>query len=120
MFKSAARVKYAGTAFVAAMVLLHAIFFWNARHLIAQRYADFTAFYAAADIVRSGNGHQLYDLTLQAQVERDQLGRSPELPLLPFLRPGYEALLFVPFTFLPYLAGFAAWNVAGLLFLGIW
>jgi hypothetical protein len=102
------------------MVLLHAVFFWHARHLIAQRYADFTAFYAAGLMVREGMGHEIYDLPLQAQVEREQIGRSAEIAALPFLRPAYEALAFLPLSFLPYLGAFTLWNVLSVIFLCLW
>ena len=108
------------TAFLTAMVLLHTVFYWHARHLIATRYADFTAFYAAGVIVRSGMGHQLYDLTLQSTIEHGVVGRSSDIALLPFLRPAYEALAFVPFSYLPYLEAFAAWNGLSLLLLLVW
>jgi hypothetical protein len=120
MLNRAARAKYKITALLAGMVLLHAVFFWHARHLIARRYPDFTAFYAAGLMVRSGMGHQLYDLTLQEQVERETVARPSGLPPLPFLRPAYEALAFAPFTLMSYLQAFTAWNLACLLLLGVW
>lgn len=71
-------------------------------------------------MVRSGMGHQLYDLTLQEQVERETVARPSGLPPLPFLRPAYEALAFAPFTLMSYLQAFTAWNLACLLLLGAW
>jgi Glycosyltransferase family 87 len=107
-------------AYLSAMVLLHAVFFWQARHPIAQRYPDFTAFYAAGLMVRNGIGEQLYDLPAQTEIERGPIGRAAELAPLPFLRPAYEVLLAVPFSFLPYLWAFAAWSVACLALLWTW
>ena len=63
------RVRYTIIAFLAAMALLHGIFFWHARHLIATRYPDFTAFYAAGTIVRTGMGHELYNPAIQIRIE---------------------------------------------------
>lgn len=107
-------------AYLSAMVLLHVVFFWQARHRIVQRYPDFTAFYAAGLMVRSGMGNQLYDLAAQVEIERGAVGRPPEVSPLPFLRPAYEALLAVPLSFLSYSWAFALWNMACLALLWIW
>lgn len=115
-----ARLRNTIGAFLAAMVLLHAVYFWHARHLIAQRYPDFTAFYAAGLIVRSGMGHRLYDPKLQARIEREKIGRETTIAPLPILRPPFEALAFVPFSFLPYLAAFAVWSGFNVVLLLSW
>lgn len=120
MRNRASRVRYTIIAFLAAMALLHAIFFWHARHLIATRYPDFTAFYAAGTIVRTGMGHELYSPTLQTQVERGTIGRASTLPPLPFLRPAWEALAFSPLTYLSYVGAFTLWNTVSIALLWLW
>jgi len=114
------RVRYTIIAFLAAMALLHGIFFWHARHLIATRYPDFTAFYAAGTIVRTGMGHELYNPAIQIRIEREVIGRASTIPPLPFLRPPWEALAFAPLTFLGYVGAFCLWNAVGISFLVLW
>src|SRR5207237_8382114 len=67
-------------------------------------HADFRQLYAAAHIVRAGMAHQLYDYDVQKAFQ-DRLV-SPEAIALPFIRPAYQAVLFVPFTFVPYRAAY--------------
>ena len=67
-------------------------------------HADFRQLYAAAHIVRAGMAHQLYDYDVQKAFQ-DRLV-SPEAIALPFIRPAYQAVLFVPFTFLSYRAAY--------------
>jgi Glycosyltransferase family 87 len=74
-------------------------------------YADFTIFYSAAGIVRSGRGADLYSEQAQWQA---QLASAPGVSIrhgaLPYNHPPFEALLFVPFTFLPYFSAYLAWD----------
>jgi hypothetical protein len=72
---------------------------------------DFRSFYAAGYMVRTAPS-QLYDLAQQKQVQ-DAIVSPAEIPL-PFFHPSYEALIYAPFSFLPYRAAylaFAAFNV---------
>jgi hypothetical protein len=68
------------------------------------RLLDFSEFYAAGQIVRQGLGHELYDLKLQAEY---QLQVAPVHAF--YLRPPFEALLFVPLSFLAYRAAYLTW-----------
>jgi hypothetical protein len=65
---------------------------------VARSY-DFRAFYAAGYLSRTSISH-LYDLGLQKAVQ-DRLV-SPILGVKPFYHPSFEALLFIPFSLLPY------------------
>jgi len=65
---------------------------------------DFSEFYAAGQMVRHGAGNSLYDLRVQAEF---QLQVAPVHAF--YLRPPFEALLFVPFTYLSYRAAYTAW-----------
>jgi hypothetical protein len=62
--------------------------------------ADFRQLYTAGYMVRTGHAHELYnyDVQLHFQNELVSAGRIP----LPFNRPAFYALLFVPFSFFPY------------------
>jgi glycosyl transferase family 87 len=65
---------------------------------VARQY-DFRAFYAAGHLCRTSLSH-LYDLGFQKAVE-DQFV-APSFGIKPFYHPSFEALLFVPFSLLPY------------------
>ena len=82
----------------------YALFTFPANKHDTSRLLDFSEFYAAGQIVRHGLGSSLYDLIVQAEF---QLQVAPVHAF--YLRPPFEALLFVPFTYLSYRAAYAAW-----------
>jgi hypothetical protein len=97
--------------FVAGMVCLHLFFFFNQRERIKRGYPDFTVFYTAATILREGLGHQLYDEHVQYEVQKKSVGEIAErYGPLPYIHPPFEALIFLPLTWLPYPQAFAAWD----------
>ncbi len=101
------------------MLGAHLFFFWSVRDRIVRGDPDFTVFYTAGNILRQGRGPDLYNARTQWDIQRQfvdnsDIRRGP----LPFIHPSFEAVLFVPFTFLPYPAAFAAWSVVNLAFLG--
>jgi hypothetical protein len=70
------------------------------------RDGDFRALYRAASMVRKGNARELYDRnTNQAS---QNVVASPENAEPRLDRPAYEALLFVPFTFVEYRTAYFA------------
>lgn len=73
------------------------------------RLLDFSEFYSAGQIVRQGLGRELYDLKLQAEF---QLQVAPVHAF--YLRPPFEALLFVPFTYLAYREAYLVWLLLSL------
>jgi Glycosyltransferase family 87 len=81
---------------------------------------DFHALYRAAETVRRGNAHELSDRDAdQASQKGPASPANAEVRLNP---PAYEALLFVPFTFLEYRTAYLAFlgvNLA-LISLVIW
>jgi hypothetical protein len=77
-----------------------------------ERVLDFSEFYAAGRMVRDGLGHRLYDLRLQAQYQ----WRDAAIHAF-YLRPPFEALLFVPFSYLSYRAAYSVWVLVSLLLL---
>jgi len=83
--------------------------------LLRYGYQDFTIFYCAGRMVRSGQSHSLYDLSAQY---RAQLEFAPNVSIrqaaLPYNHPPFEALLFVPFTLLGYWPAYVIWSVFSL------
>jgi hypothetical protein len=94
------------------MLSLHLLFFVELRERIWHGYPDFTVFYTAATMLRGGLGPQLYDERTQYRVQEEFIGsiesrRGP----LPYIHPPFEAVIFVPLTFLPYREAFVAWGL---------
>jgi hypothetical protein len=101
------------------MVAIHAAFLWSARGRSQKGDPDFTAFYTAGKILREGRGAELYRAATQNAVQWEfatdtDIRQGP----LPYICPPFEALVFVPLTFLPYPEAFVLWNLLnlGLLF----
>jgi Glycosyltransferase family 87 len=69
-------------------------------------YSDFRQLYVAGYILRTGQRHQLYDYSLQTKLQNTLV--SSDERALPFIRPAYQALLFVPFSYLKYRAAYLA------------
>jgi len=97
------------------MIATHIFFLWRVRDRIARGDPDFTVFYTAGKMMREGLGSQLYNpraqLAVQAEFARNSdIRRGP----LPYIHPPFEALFFLPLTFLPYTHAFIAWNLINL------
>jgi len=104
------------------MVLLHAFFLWTVRDRIARGDPDFTVYYTAGRILRLGLGPHLYDPSTQRIVQQQFTSNSDlRQGPLPYLHPAFEALIFLPLTFLSYRKAFWVWNVInlGLLFIAM-
>jgi len=89
---------------IVSLEIAYALFSFPAAREDTSRLLDFSEFYAAGQIVRHGLGNRLYDLKVQAEF---QLQVAPVHAF--YLRPPFEALLFVPFTYLSYRMAYAAW-----------
>lgn len=101
--------------FLAAMALPNLILAWQARGLICKGYPDFTIFYSAARMVRTGLGDRLYDEATQLRVQHEFVtGATTRQGPLPYNHPAFEALFFIPLTFLPYCAAFVIWDLINL------
>ncbi len=85
---------------------------------LARGYADFTIFYSAADIVRSDQAKDLYSEQVQYFAQR---AVAPDVNIrnmaLPYNHPPFEALIFVPLSYLPYLAAYLLWAAMNMGFL---
>lgn len=94
-----------------AMVAMHAFFLWNLRPAVARGDPDFTVYYTTGRMLREGRGSQLYDPHAQLAVQREFAvdAESRHNPL-PYIHPPFEALIFLPLTFLPYAAAYFFWN----------
>lgn len=66
--------------------------------------SDFRQLYTAGYMVRTGAAHALYDSEAQLRMQ-NRIVSPGEIPL-PYIRPPFEALLFVPFSFMPYKAAY--------------
>jgi hypothetical protein len=74
---------------------------------------DFPDFYAAAKIVRDGQGKQLYDPATQAAYQARYVGRRGSF----YLHPPYEVLLYLPFTLFPLQWAYVLWSLVSLVLL---
>jgi Glycosyltransferase family 87 len=77
---------------------------------------DFVNFYAAATIVRAGNGPILYKAETQDPVLRSILGRKS---LDYFLHPPFFAAAMVPLSYLKVEHAFVVWTLFNLALIGL-
>jgi phosphatidylserine synthase len=97
-------IRYTAALLIVFLGIGYALFTFPANKQDTSRLLDFSEFYAVGQMVRHGLGSRLYDLIVQAEF---QLQVAPVHAF--YLRPPFEALLFVPFTYLSYRAAYAAW-----------
>ncbi len=98
--------------FVAGMLCLHLFLFISLRERIEQGYPDFTVYYTAATILRNGLGHQLYDAHVQYEVQKKSVGViATRRSALPYIHPPFEALIFLPLSYVSYPRAFALWDL---------
>lgn len=84
--------------------------------LFASRYlwspgdVDFSSFYSAGSIVRSGEGARLYDYRTQELAQRQFITTLPDrkAPLL-YPHAPFETVLFAPLSFLSFKAAYLVW-----------
>lgn len=101
--------------FVGIVLLLQGFQVWKVRERIPLGDPDFTIYYTAASIVRQGLTAKLYDHRTQQNVQREftkdtDIRKSP----LPYIHPPFEALLFIPLTFVSYPKAYLLWNATNL------
>jgi hypothetical protein len=101
-----------------AMAAMNIIVVWNSRHSIEAGHSDFISFYSAGELLRSGRASELFDPDTQFAVQsrHSPFVRERRQPF-PYIHPPIEALLFVPFSYLPYPAAYVAWTGLNLLVL---
>lgn len=101
--------------FLASMLMVHGYLFWSVRHSILEGYPDFTSFYGAGKMVLQGQSHSLYDAREQWKIQQMFAPRVRiRKAALPYLRPPFEALLFVPLALLSYPVAYGLWFLINL------
>src|SRR5450759_507933 len=99
--------------FLLAMTVAHGIEFWQQRARILAGYGDFSALYTAGLLLRQGEGRLLYDRHEQWRVQQ---AFAPNVDIrkgpMPFIRPPFEALIFLPLAYFSYPVALAIWSLA--------
>src|SRR5713101_316723 len=72
-------------------------------------HTSFRQLYTAGYMVRTGHAHELYDYDAQKLFQGQLV--SHEAVLMPFIRPPFDALVFVPFSFLSYSSAYVAFLI---------
>jgi Glycosyltransferase family 87 len=115
--KSKARYRLVA-AFLLAMAVSNGIEFWQQRARMAAGYGDFSALYTSGVMLRQGKGRLLYDRQEQWKSQQEfaanvDIRKGP----MPFIRPPFEALLFLPLTYFSYPVALAVWSLAKVILL---
>jgi len=106
--------------FLAGMLSVHLILAWNSFDLIRKGYPDFTIFYSGGSILRQGLARQLYDEATQYRVQQQfAAGVSIRQGPLPYNHPPFEAVAFIPFTWMRYPFAYLIWGLCNLVFLSM-
>src|SRR5579859_8149748 len=86
----------------------------------SQTYAlqsDLRVFYAPGYMLRTGQAKDIYDFPA---IRRNQAEKvAPDNGAVPFLHPAYEAVVFMPLSFLPYRAAYVVWAGVNFAILGL-
>src|SRR5205085_4879885 len=110
-FPSGRRKEFIAGAFLLAMALSHAIILFGLAPFLRSGYQNFTIFYSAGKMIRTGNTLALYDLSKQYETQRQI---APDVRIrqaaLPYNHPPFEALLFAPLTLFPYWTAYLLWS----------
>ena len=114
------RVRFSLRKFCVGMIALHALVWWMARRQVAEGLPDFRIFYTAGLMLRRGQATSLYNDTIQLNTQREFVppARFDDVPL-PYNHPPFEALLYVPFTYLSYIRAYFLWDVLNLGFIAL-
>ena len=108
-------IAFAGVSF---LILFNLLALWSMRELILSGTNDFRPYYGAALMIRRGDGARIYQDEAQHEIQREMLP-FVEPSQLPFNHPAYEALLFIPLTYLPYTVASVVWAVVNIGLLAI-
>jgi hypothetical protein len=103
-------LKY-GVLCLLGFAVLNGWVFWNLRDSILEGYGDFASFYPAAQMVRQGESARLYDPGLQREMQQQfPLSVRERRGPLPYVRPPFEALLFIPLAYFKYPLACVVWT----------
>ena len=101
----------AGT-FLLVLTLINVATTYQLLPLLRKGYQDFTAFYTAGMMIRTGQAARLYDLHEQTRLQQQF---APNVAIrqgaLPYNHPPFEALLFVPLAYLSYGSAYLLWTL---------
>jgi hypothetical protein len=104
--------------FLLAMGISHVVLLFAVMPKLRRGYQDFTIFYTAGRMLRTDQAASLYDLAAQYRTQNEF---APDVPIrhaaLPYNHPPFEALLFVPLTFVGYLPAYLIWTALNVIFL---
>jgi hypothetical protein len=104
------RLRFTLSAFCLGMIVLHLAVAWLARQEVVDGLPDLRIFYTAGLMLRRGEGHSLYDDSLQLKTQAEFVKLRPGIDApMPYNHPPFEAILYVPFTYLPFLRAYALW-----------
>jgi Glycosyltransferase family 87 len=87
----------------------------SAAGAIREGRVDFRQLYTAGYMVRTGHAHELYNYSSQKAFQDRVV--TPALHVLPFIRPAYQSLIFVPLSFLSFRYAYAAWAAVNVILL---
>lgn len=103
--------------FLLALTLINAARVLQVLPLLRLGYQDFTAFYSGGLMVRYGQTTHLYDVIEQYRMRHQYAPTIAVRAALPYIHPPFEALLFVPLTFISYLSACLLWTFLNLVML---
>ena len=99
------------TGLVATLVL-YAVVWLKLYERVASGRVDFISCYTAGKILIAGKGGELYNLKLQSQIQQSLLkGQVFEGGVLAYVHPPFQALVFLPFSYLSFPVAYSAWSV---------
>jgi hypothetical protein len=104
-------------AFLVAMTVCNLILAFRLIPKMRNGYQDFTIFYTGARLIRDGQTAVLYNLAAQYRMQQTFTNVPIRLGPLPFNHPPFEALFFVPFTYLSYWPAYLLWTGLNILML---
>ncbi len=117
--KQSAKLHVSSRTILALLLLTVVIAFFYYRFPRMARGSDFPDFYVAAEMVRHGHGHEIYNFAVQQDSQSKYAGRIGTY----YVHPPFEILLFWPLAFLPLREAYLAWclvNAALLIALAEW
>ncbi|MFY9562480.1 MAG: glycosyltransferase family 87 protein [Terriglobales bacterium] len=110
--------EFVAGVFLAVITLSNVVVVPGLLPFLRSGYQNFTIFYTAGKMVRSGQTAALYDLSVQYQAQQQF---APDVRIrqaaLPYNHPPFEALLFVPFTFFGYWTAYLFWTALNIILL---
>ena len=104
-------------AIPAALVGLELPAWYGVSRQVLAFNSDLRVFYTPGYMLRTGQRKQIYDLS---EIRRNQAKVvAKDDNAAPFLHPAYEAIVFVPLSFLPYRTAYLAWAAINFLVLSV-